>query len=491
MNIAERTVSGFIGLGSARLIQQSLAWILSIVIARLLSPSDYGLMALAVFFTNFIAFVSEFGLSSALIQRKDLEDQDVHTVFWVMLGANLAIYAFVWFVSEPIASYYEIPQLATVIRVLALTFVISSIRLIPMCLMTRELQIARCGWAELIGAVVSGLAMVVLAYAGYGIWALVLGSLTNSVITTVMFLWLRPWMPRMQFQFARFSGMLSYGALMNTSKILSYLSGNADNLIAGKVLGGTALGLYNMAFILGTMPTQKVTPIIYRISFPVMARLQDDDQRSRQYFMTSSLYIALFAAPAMIGLMVIADDFVALVLGEKWMAIVLPLRVLCSVGILKGLAVMLNVVLSARARTTILIGYCGLEAVVLLVAFLIGSRFGIAGIAAAWLFAYPCLFLYQLRYALRELHIPLLAYIANLKWIAFGTIALTVTGLAGRMMIESAGLQRLVVATGMGALGYVSVVVVDRQIRGSLLAVVAKGRLLLPRLNRVAAESAR
>lgn len=480
MNIRERTVRGFIGLGTARLLQQAVMWVLSIVIARQLDPTDYGLMALGVFFTNFLAFVSEFGLSSSLIQRKELDDRDVHAAFWVMLAANAGIYLVLWLLSYPIAQYYDTPRLAAVIQVLGLTFIVGSLRLIPLCLLTRDLQFERLGWAELGGGIASGITMWWLAVAGYGVWALVVGSLVASVATTVFMLWFRPWAPRPVFEFGRVRGMLRYGLSMNGSKILTYLSGNADNLIVGKVLGGAALGVYNMAFILGTMPTQKVTPIVYRISFPVLARLQEDRVQSSRYFLQSTRYLALAAMPAMLGLMLAADDVVGLALGAKWAAVVTPLRILCTVGVLKALAVMLNVVLSARDRAGTLLAYGVLEAVVLSAAFLTGARFGIVGVAAAWLVAYPALFGYQLHQVLRELQIPLRVYAGNLRWVALAAASMIAAVLGVRLAMAGSGAGRLACSILAGAATYAAVILLDRSLREGVARVV-RGRF--PKLH--------
>jgi O-antigen/teichoic acid export membrane protein len=290
------------------------------------------------------------------------------------------------------------------------------------------------------------------------------------------------------FEFARVRGMLRYGLSMNGSKMLSYLSGNADNLIVGKVIGGQALGLYNMAFILGTMPTQKVTPIIYRISFPVLSRLQSDAEASRQYFLSFSRYIGMCAAAAMFGLMIVADDFVLTVLGQKWAPMIFPLRLLCGVGVLKALAVMLNVVLSARDRTGTLLVYCIAELAVLSAAFLIGARFGIGGVALGWLAAYPLLFLYQLRAVLRELDLRLSSYLQTLKLELLASGAMVVVALAVRSAMPVPGLLRLGATAAAGGLAYVAVVLCDRSLRDRALAVIS--RIGMTKARSLAAEQA-
>jgi O-antigen/teichoic acid export membrane protein len=466
-HIEERSVKGFIGLGTAKALAQTSSWMLSILIARLLEPSDYGLMALAVFFVNFCAFISEFGLSSALIQSKSLEERDVHTSFWVMLAANAGIYLFLVLIAHPVANYYDAPGLAPVLHVLGLNFLISTVRLIPMCLLTRDLKFEKCAKAELAASLVSSVLMLVLAYTGAGVWALVAGAVASNITSAVMMLWYQPWFPRLVFEFNRVRGMLNYGIAINISKVLAYLSGSADNLIVGKVLGGTSLGLYNMAFVIGTMPTQKLAPIIHHIAFPVMSKIQDDLDHSREYFLSASRYLALAGSLTMFGMLIAADDFVALVLGPKWAGMVLPLRLLCSIGVMKALAVTLNLVLSARDVRKKLLLYGVVEVVFLSLAFAVGARFGINGVAAAWLLAYPILFAYQLNAVLAELEIPLSAYFANLKYVAIASVCMMVAMVAVRQGLPP-GAIRLVVTCAAGVAVFGTVSLADRTLRDQL-----------------------
>ncbi len=474
MDLKERAIKGFVGLGSYKLAGQTLSWVLSLALARLLAPDAYGLMALGVFFINFFNFVSEFGLSSALIQRERLEEDEVQSAFWFMAVANLALYLLLAAAAGPIAAYYRQPELAAVIRVLGLNFLISSVRTIPMCLLTRDLRFEQGARADLYSHVTASLTVVGMAYAGLGVWSLVLGAVLQNVLSAAWHLRYRPWRPRPVFLFARVRAMLGYGVSVNASKMLSYVVENADNLVVGRVLGARLLGLYNMAFVVGTLPIQKVAPIIFHISFPVFSRLQHDVEASRRYFLAATRYIALGAVPALVGLALVADSFVPVVLGERWRPMVTPLRMLCVVGVLKALAVTLSPVLYARDRAGVLLRYAVGSALLMPLAFITGARFGIAGVAAAWLAVYPLLFAYLLRLVLRELRLGAFAYLWNLAWVGLGVAAMIVAVAALQAAVEGPPALRLLLASALGAAVYAAVILsADRtladEVRGAFV----------------------
>lgn len=474
MDVRERAIKGLAGLGGYKAVGQAFSWALSVLLARILEPDAYGLMALGVFFVNFFNFVSEFGLSSALIQKKALDDEEVQSAFWLMGAANLVLYVVVAGLAWPVARFYAQPTLAPIIAVLGLNFLVGSVRSIPMCLLARELQFEKSARADLYSHLAGSLGVVSMAVLGLGVWSLVLGSLLQNVLSTVWHLRYRPWRPRQTFAFRRVRNMVTYGVSVNASKILQYVMDNADNLIVGKRFGSRDLGFYNMAFVLGTMPIQKVAPIIFHISFPVFSRLQDDPERSRRYFLVVNRYIGLTALPAMTGLALLADSAVAVLLGSRWAPIVGPLRALCLVGILKALAVTLTPLLYARDQAGRLLRYSAASVAIMPVAFWLGARYGIAGVAMSWAAAYPWLFAYLLALALRELHLPLGAYLRNLAPAAMATLAMSAAVLGVVGGYDGSHAVRLAVGVVLGAATYAGVVVAaDRglldEVRGALV----------------------
>jgi O-antigen/teichoic acid export membrane protein len=175
MNIKEKTIKGFFGLSTYKIIDQGFSWVLFVILARILYPEDFGLMALAIFFINFFNFISEFGLGSALIQKKDLDDDEINSSFWFMFLFNLAMYAFILILSQPISAFYNNKMLAILIQVLGLNFIISSLRMMPFCLLVKELEFIKVAKSEFYSHLLSSVITLIFALLGFRVWSLIIG----------------------------------------------------------------------------------------------------------------------------------------------------------------------------------------------------------------------------------------------------------------------------------------------------------------------------
>jgi O-antigen/teichoic acid export membrane protein len=289
---------------------------------------------------------------------------------------------------------------------------------------------------------------------GFRVWSLIIGSILQNFFFMVLIFYYRPWWPRPVFKLKTIQKMLSFGISVNTSKIFTYLTDNSDNLIIGKVLGEKALGFYNRAFTLGTMPIQKSSTIIYRISFPVFSQLQDDRVMLREYFLKINKYISLLAFPAMIGLFLISDNFVRVVLGERWMPIILPLKILCGVGIMKSMFITLPPLLYSKGKANIMLKYSFLCGLIMPLAFYAGAKFGINGVAIAWVIVYPFMFFYLLRLVLREINLSIYDYIANISHTLMGTVFIAAMVVIFQYSASANGYVQLIGSCLAGLLSY-------------------------------------
>lgn len=464
MTLKDIALQGFLGLAFYKLAGQGATWLISIVVARILNPEDFGLMALAVVFINLFSYISEFGLSSALIQKKDLDEFETHASFWFLACFNLLMYALILTLSYPVSSFYKTPQLTHIIQVLGLNFLISSFRTIPMCLLTRRLDFVPQARAEFHSAILGSASICVLAALGFGVWSLVLGSLLQHLASTALLLYYHPWWPRLILRFRHIRAMLTFGMSVNASKMLTYLTDNSDNLIIGKVLGEKALGLYNLAFILGTIPANKMGSLLYHILFPLFSRLQHDRPALHRYFLKANKYVALVAFPSLIGLLIVSGDFVPLVLGPKWLPIVLPLRILCLVGILRFLTVTLSPLLYSLGKPRLVLRFSLFNGIVLPLAFYASTAFGIVGVAAAWAAIYPVGFLYLLRRTLQELELPVSTYAANLFQPAAATLVLAGAVAGFQLFTSSITYMQFVGSCVVGVAAYsMTLVLIDKE----------------------------
>jgi O-antigen/teichoic acid export membrane protein len=440
-------------------------------------------MSLGVVSCNLLAFVSELGMGAALIQRSNLSEDDVHAAFWLMLGMNVGIFAAAWFAAPAIAAFYNAAPLAAVIRVLALNLVVSTLRMMPHSLLTRKLAFEQIAIAEFVSSVSGSLLIVALAYRGAGVWSLVSGAVVQNVLSTLWLLRIGRWRPRFTLTSRNIRSMFSFGLTVNATKLLGYLTENADNLVVGRLLGRHDLGLYNMAYITGTLPTQKVGPIVYQVAFPVFSRLQADKRALGAYFLTASRYIASIALPVLIGLALTADLFVPLVLGQKWAPMVGALRALCVVGTLKAIGMIHYSLLTARAVTRPVFWLNVANAVILPALFIIGCRFGITGVGLAWLVASPLMFCAMTGLVLRELTLPVRVYGKALLPAAFSATVMVAGVAVARASSGLKGPFGLALAVGVGAVSYtLSLAASDRSLASDVLA-------LIPRRAQAAVDS--
>ena len=413
MSIKEKSIKGFFWLSSAKIFSQLILWFFSTFTARLLNPEDYGRMALSLFFILLFSFINELGLGSAIVQWKNFTLEELHSCFWFMFFMNIGMYLLAFFAAYPIGSFFQDRTLIPIIQILALTFILNAIRAVPYSLLRRELEFKVVAKCQLVPSLLSAPLVFVCAFSGFGVWSLIIGYMFQNILFVFLIFYYFPWKPQLWFSFKKIKGMLRFGVSVNTAKFLTFLSGQSDTLIIGKILGAESLGFYNVAFMIGIVPIEKISEIIYHISFSTFSQLQDNQAKLMTYFKKANRYIALTTFPAIAGIFLVADSLIPIVLGEKWAPIVVPLKILCGVGILRAVAVTMIPLLHARGKADSVLKYSLISGIVMPLAFLIGTRFGIMGVAVAWGIVYPFLVAYLVFLCLRELNLSLYEYVRN------------------------------------------------------------------------------
>ena len=308
---------------------QSVSFVVSIILARLLAPEAYGTIALITVFTALLQVFINSGLGVALIQKKDADDLDFSTVFYFNIALCLVLYGLLCLSAPLIADFYELPELTPLIKTLGLTLVISGVNNIQQSYVSKTMQFRRFFFATLGGTLFSAVIGIVLAYKGYGVWALVVQKLTNDAVNTAI-LWITvKWRPRWMFSCKRLKGLFSYGWKMLVSALLDAGYRDLRQLIIGKMYTATDLAYYNKGNQLPSLLVANINSSIDSVLLPTLAAEQDDCTRvksmTRRAIKTST-YIMM---PMMMGLAVCAEPLIRLLLTEKWMSCVLFLRVFC------------------------------------------------------------------------------------------------------------------------------------------------------------------
>jgi O-antigen/teichoic acid export membrane protein len=300
-----------------------------VLLTRLLSPADFGVLSAALIVVGFSLTFSQLGLAPALVQRPELEPRHVSTAFFAAAGSGLFFGGLVWFLAPLVAEFFRMPQLAPVVRVLAVLFPLAGVSTVAENLIQRDLRFRMLANSDVLTYGLGyGLVAVVLASLGWGVWALVAGQITQALLRTVVLLRVSPPLLRPRPTWRSFLDLMDYGVGQSVTRVAVFLANQADNLVVGRWLGAVALGLYGRAYQLMSVPTALLGDVLDRVLFPTMARVQHDPPRLASAYLQAVAIVGLVTLPAGVVAAVLAPDLVTLAFGRRWEAIVPPFQVL-------------------------------------------------------------------------------------------------------------------------------------------------------------------
>ncbi|MBN2396546.1 MAG: lipopolysaccharide biosynthesis protein [Candidatus Atribacteria bacterium] len=308
---------------------QGIQFIVQIVLARLLIPEDYGIIALVTIFIIVANVFVQSGFNTALIQKKDANEADFSSVFYLSLFVASVLYVIFFFAAPLIAAFFEEPQLISVLRVLSVTLFFGAFNSIQNAIVARKMQFKKLFFSSLGAIVVSGTVGIVMAYAGFGVWALVVQQITNQLLTNAILWFTVKWRPRLLFSFKRVKSLFSYGWKLLVSSLIDRLSRDLSSLIIGKIYNAEMLGFYNRGKQLPELIVTNINGSIQSVMLPALASQQDNRQRVKEMVRRSIVTSSFILFPMMVGLAVIAKPLVKILLTEKWIPCVPFLQIYC------------------------------------------------------------------------------------------------------------------------------------------------------------------
>lgn len=324
-----KVFSNFIWRFAERCGAQLVTFIVSIVLARILTPSDYGTIALVTVFTTILQVFIDSGLSTALIQKKDADDLDFSSVFYFNFVICIILYL-IMFVSAPfIADFYKDSSLVSIVRVISLTLVISGVKGVQQSYVSRHMLFKRFFFSTLGGTIFSAVLGIIMAYAGFGVWAIVFQQLSNNAIDTLI-LWITvKWRPIKKFSWSRLKNLLSFGWKMLASSLLDTVYNNLRNMIIGKLYTSADLAFYNQGDKFPKLIVTNINTSIDSVLLPTMSNEQDNHVRVKDMTRRAIKISTYIMAPLMIGLAFCAKPIVQIVLTDKWLPCVPYLQIFC------------------------------------------------------------------------------------------------------------------------------------------------------------------
>ena len=455
-SLKQKAAKGLFWSTIERFSAQGTQFIIGLVLARLLLPSDYGLIGmLAIFLAVSQTFINS-GFGTALIQKKDRDDLDFSTTFFFNIGVALLFYILLYLFAPFIAAFYKQPMLISLTRVIGLVVIINSFAVVQRTKFTILLDFKTQTKASLSSVIVSGGIGIYLAYTGFGVWALVWQAIIQRTIEVVVLWFYSKWLPKAGFSKQRFKVLFSFGSKLLASGLLDTVYNNIYLIVIGKMFSASSLGFYTRAQQFNNFPSSNITGIIQRVTFPILSELQNDNTKLRNTYRKIIKLSALLVFPLMMGLAALAEPLIRFVLTEKWIEAAWMLQLLAFAFMWYPVhAINLNV-LNVKGRSDLFLKLEIIKKVLVTIVLVISVPFGIKAIIVGQIFTSYVALLINTYYTKRLIDYGFLEQMSDLYKVLFLSFAM---GIIIYFIISFVHLDifKLIIGFFAGVLFYVSI----------------------------------
>lgn len=328
-DLKKETAKGVAWSGIDKIANGGIQFLANIVLARMLTPKDFGLLAIIAIFVQISQTFIDSGFGNALIQKKDRSQTDYSTVFFFNLALSFGFYVILFFCAPLIADFFDNEKLTSLTRVVGLNLIIGALVSVHKTRLTVQLRFKIQAVISLISSCVSAIVAIWMAYRGYGVWSLVALTITSISVQMVLIYILIKWRPSLEFSKTAFRSLFSYSSKLLGASLIHLLYRNIYPIIIGKKFSPVELGYFNRADTFAMYPPYMIGSVISRVAFPIFSRIQDDNARLRNAYSKYIVFASLIIFPILIGLLVLAEPLTLLILKEKWLPMVPMLQILC------------------------------------------------------------------------------------------------------------------------------------------------------------------
>lgn len=411
---------------------QAFSWIVTFWVARLLRPDDYGLMALATIFTGYAAWFGELGLGAAIIQAKSSSQKNLSSIFWFSFGIAVLLALACFPIASVSAWFFNEPRLVDLTRTISIIFLLNGVQIVPRNLLKREMEFKRLGLIKLVAVFCSCTYMLISAYLGAGVWALLGGQVILAFVGMVLVVSSVGWLPWAHFDFKEIWPYIHYGLKIAIGRTLFYVTDNSDKFIVGKMLGAGDVGYYAFALQLAQLPTEKITVLINQVSFPLFTKLQSSKDDFNKYYLKIIKIITTLVLPLFVGGFLLANELINVVLGEKWSPIILLFKYLCLAQIMTSLSAINNIVHNALGKSELSMYFNGLCAIFMTISFYFAAIYGLNAMIFPWIITYFLLCSVWILYTLYKLDIKVIRYLSNIRniFLSIGLMSISVSSVS-------------------------------------------------------------
>lgn len=414
-NIKTRTFKGFFWSANSKFSIQIFNLIITAILARLLSPEDFGTVGMSLIFIGLVSMINETGLSSAIIQKANITGSHLNTAFWTNVATGIMLFLASIFISPIISDFFKNDNVELIIIISSIGFLISPLTMIHRSLLVKNLEFKKLAATEITGSALSGIIAVYMAISGFGLWSLVARYLMNDFLVVSLTALLYPWKPSIHFSKKSFLDLFGFGVNIMGANFLGYFRQNLDYIIVGRLMGAELLGYYTLAYTLAIYPIRKIGPIITRVMFPVFSLMKDDNELYKKSYLKLISFLCTITIPTMFGLVSISREFVILIYGEKWAFSILPLQILCLLGIVNALSPSAVTIFNSKGVPEIEFKLSLIKLPITAFALIIGSFFGIVGVATAMTIISIIYYIVTQKIVLSLINLSWKEYISSIK----------------------------------------------------------------------------
>jgi lipopolysaccharide exporter len=383
-SLSKKVVRGGMWVFGLRITNRGLGFIRTIILARLLAPSDFGLLGIAMLAISTLETFSQTGFHAALIQKKENVESYLDTAWTVSAIRGVILFSVLFFSAPLIAQFFNSPQATLVIKVIAVSTLLSGFRNIGILFFQKELEFNKQFIYELSATLVDITIAITLAFMLRSVWALVWGGLAANFVRLFMSYILHPYRPHARFDKGEFKELFGFGKWVLGSSILIFLITQGDDIFVGKMLGVTALGFYQMAYLISNLPATEITHVISQVIFPAYSKMQDDIPQLREAHLRVLQVTAFLSFPIAGLIFVLSPDFTRIFLGEKWMPMVPAMQVLCIFGVTRSIGATMGPILYGAGRPKIQTKLSSIQLIAMaLIIYPLTIKWGILGTSLA------------------------------------------------------------------------------------------------------------
>jgi O-antigen/teichoic acid export membrane protein len=384
LGLRAQVLSGVVWKIASQAFRQGSRLIVALILARLLTPEQFGIAAEVLVISSLVIVFADLAFGAALIQRKEISDLDTSTAFWACTAFGLVFTLLGMALAGPVARFYHEPDVEPLFRVMSLIFITTSLSTVQESLLNRSLSFKVLETRMMVATVGGAVVGITAAALGAGAWAIILQGLSLSVFSTLLLWAMSPWRPGFRFSWTSLKSMAGFSTYIFGHRLLYYLHRNSDNLLIGRYVGAASLGAYAIAYNVILVPFSRIAAPIQDVVFPAFSRIQDDREKIAEGWIRITRVVSAVTVPSLVGLAIVAGDFVDLVLGSKWHDATTVIQVLAWVGILQSLQSLNTGILEALGHARAIFRWTVVFFVAHITAFVVGLHWGIVGVAVGY-----------------------------------------------------------------------------------------------------------